>query len=101
LPNKPHLGISNPSTVDWVCKVSDRTLHQPEPPLEMVRRYIAEGEERCTQLTHRLEQMEAHDSHQATAEVERLLALLDRGLSLMREHLQQELALQKSGRAAA
>jgi nitrogen-specific signal transduction histidine kinase len=81
--------------------VSDKLLDQPETPLEMVRRYIAEGEERCTQLTHRLEQMEAHDPPQATSEVERLLAVLDRGVSFMREHLQQELALQKSGRAGA
>jgi nitrogen-specific signal transduction histidine kinase len=76
-------------------------MDQPETLLDMVRRYIAEGEERCTQLTHRLEQMEAHDPPQATEEVERLLAVLDRALSLLREHLQQELALQKSGRAAA
>jgi hypothetical protein len=76
-------------------------MDQPETLLDMVRRYIAEGEERCTQLTHRLEQMEAHDPPQATEEVERLLAVLDRALSHLREHLQQELALQKSGRAAA
>jgi hypothetical protein len=76
-------------------------MDQPETPQDTVRRYIAEGEERCTQLTHQLEQMEAHDPPQATAEVERLLAVLDRALSLLREHLQQELALQKSGRVAA
>ena len=76
-------------------------MDQPETPLEMARRYIAEGEERCTQLTHRLEQMEAHDPPQATEEVERLLAVLDRGLSLMREHLRQEVLLQKKGGAAA
>jgi hypothetical protein len=76
-------------------------MDQPETPLDMVRRYIAEGEEWCAQLTQRLEQMEAHDPTQATEEVERLLAVLDRALSLLREHLQQELALQKSGRVAA
>ncbi|MFC7478474.1 hypothetical protein ACFQS7_29410 [Dankookia sp. GCM10030260] len=76
-------------------------MAQPETPLEMVQRYIAEGEERCTQLTHLLEQMEAHDPPQAMEEVERLLAVMDRGLSLMREHLQQEVALQKKGGPAA
>ena len=76
-------------------------MDQPETPLEMVRRYIAEGEERCIQLTHLLEQMEAHDPPQETAEVERLLAVMDRGLSLMREHLQREVALQKKSGPAA
>jgi hypothetical protein len=67
----------------------------------MVQRYIVEGEERCTQLTDLLEQMEAHDPPQETAEVEQLLAVLDRGLSLMREHLRQEVALQKEGGSVA
>jgi len=76
-------------------------MDQPETPLDMVRRYIAEGEERCTQLTHLLEQTEAHDPLQAREAIERLLAVLDRSLSLMRAHLQQEVALQKSGRGGA
>ncbi len=67
-------------------------MDQPETPMEMVRRYIAEGEERCTRLTQILEQMEAYDPPQETAEIERLLAVPDRGLSFMREHLRQEVA---------
>ena len=76
-------------------------MDQPEAPIAIVRRYIAEGEERCTQLTHLLEQMEAHDPPQSTEQVERLLAVMDRGLALMREHLQQEAALQKKSGPAA
>jgi hypothetical protein len=41
-------------------------MEQPETPLEMARRYVAEGEKRCTQLTDLLETMEAQNPPQAT-----------------------------------
>jgi transcription elongation GreA/GreB family factor len=72
-------------------------VEQPETPRDMARRYIAEGEERCAELTRLLEQAETHDPPHAIEEFERLLAVLDRALSLLREHLKQELAVEKKG----
>src|SRR3954451_18351444 len=60
------------------CEEWDRLMVEPETPLEMARRYVAEGEERCTQLIALLEAMEAQNPPQATEPVQRLLAVLDR-----------------------
>ena len=72
-----------------------RSMEQAETPLDMARRYVAEGEERCTRLTHLLETMEAQNPPQATEPVQRLLAVLDRTLIIMREHVRQEEELRR------
>jgi hypothetical protein len=77
------------------CEEWDRLMVEPETPLEMARRYVAEGEERCTQLIALLEAMEAQNPPQATEPVQRLLAVLDRTLAIMREHVRQEEELRR------
>ena len=74
-------------------------MEQTETPLEMARLYVAEGEERCTRLTDLLEKMEAQNSPQAIEPVQRLLAVLDRTLVIMREHVRQEEELRRQSAA--
>ncbi len=74
-------------------------MEQPETPPEMARRFIAEGEERCSQLTKFLEEKEAHSPPRTLEAAERLLAMLDSTLATMREHLKQEEELLRQGGA--
>ena len=74
-------------------------MEQAETPLEMARRYVAEAEERCTRLTDLLETMEAQNPPQAIEPVQRLLAVLDRTLVIMREHVRQEEELRRQSAA--
>ena len=76
-------------------------MDQPESSLEMARRYIAEGEANCAELTKMLEGMEAQNPSPAMQAVERLLKVMDHGVALMREHLQREEELLKKGSANA
>jgi hypothetical protein len=74
-------------------------MEQVETPLDMARRYVAEGEERCTRLTDLLETMEAQNPPQTTEPVQRLLAVLDRTLVIMREHVRHEEELRRQSAA--
>lgn len=75
-------------------------MDQPESSLETARRYVAQGEANCTELTKMLEGMEAQNPSPATQAVERLLTVMDRAVAMMREHVQQEEELLKKGSAA-
>jgi hypothetical protein len=63
---------------------------QPETPLEMAERFIAEGEAQCTQVTQLLEAGENHSLSPAKDQADRLLLVLDRSLALLREYLETE-----------
>jgi hypothetical protein len=89
--------LSNPafrwtflSVIVWVRKAME---DQPETPLDLVRSYVAEGEARCALLADMLEAMGDQSSPQAAQAADRLLAVLDRSLMILREHLKQEQAL--------
>ena len=72
---------------------------QPETPLEMARRHVAESEARCAQQAEVLREMIA-DNHPHAAEVaKRLLATLEDTLDLMRERLEIEEARASGGAA--
>jgi hypothetical protein len=75
-------------------------MDQPETPLEIARRYVAEAEVRCVRQAKLLEQMTAHNHPKGAAAAERLLLAMDRTLAVMLEHLQQEERLSHPGAGA-
>ncbi|TDH58731.1 hypothetical protein E2C06_31075 [Dankookia rubra] len=72
---------------------------QPETPLEMAQRHVAESEARCARQTEILREM-ITDNHPHAAEVaQRLLVTLEDTLDTMRERLRMEEARTAGGAA--
>jgi hypothetical protein len=88
--SNPAFGWTFLSVIVWVRKAME---DQRETPLDLVRSYVAEGEARCALLADMLEAMGDQSSPQAAQAADRLLAVLDRSLMILREHLKQEQAL--------
>lgn len=75
-------------------------MDQPETPLDLASQYVADGEARCARLTDMLENMENRSSPEAIQATERLLAVLDQTLVLLRHYVQEEQTHFTSGTTA-
>ena len=64
-------------------------MTEPETPLEMARRHVAEGEARCTRQAEILREMITDDHPEAARAAEKILATLEDILATLREDLRR------------